>query len=69
MIQELQARGVGLASLTENIDTPSPTAILIVHVFGALAEFERNLIGEREAKTAPAKETHRQRSTDHLKHC
>ena len=52
MIQELQARGVGLASPTENIDTPSPTGILIVHAFGALAEFERNLIGEREAETA-----------------
>ena len=52
MTQELQARGVGVASLTENIDTSSPTGILIVHVFGALAEFERNLIGEREAETA-----------------
>lgn len=46
-LQELQARGVGLASLTETIDTPSPTGKLIVHVFGALAEFERNLIRER----------------------
>ena len=47
MTQELQARGVGLASLTENIDTPSPTGTRTVHVFGALAEFERHLIRER----------------------
>ena len=52
MTQELQARGVGLASLTDKIDTPSPTGTRIVHVFGALAEFERNLTREREAETA-----------------
>lgn len=45
--QELQARGVAFASLTEKIDTQSPTGKLIFHVFGALAEFERNLIRER----------------------
>ena len=50
MTQELQARGVGAASLTENIDTPAPTGTRTVHVFGALAEFERNLIREREAE-------------------
>ena len=55
--QELQARGVGFASLTDKIDTPSPTGTLIVQVFGALAEFERNLIRERtmaSLKTARA---------------
>ena len=52
MTRELQALGVGVASLTENIDTPSPTGTLIVHLFSALAEFEHNLICEREAETA-----------------
>lgn len=47
LTQELQARGIGFASLTEKIDTQSPTGRLIFHVFGALAEFERNLIRER----------------------
>lgn len=58
MTQELQARGVGLAPLTEKIDTPSPTDTLIVQVFGALAEFECNLIRERtmaSLKTARAR--------------
>jgi DNA invertase Pin-like site-specific DNA recombinase len=47
LTQELQARGIGFASLTEKIDTQSPTGRLVFHVFGALAEFERNLIRER----------------------
>lgn len=44
---ELHARGVQLESLTEKIDTGSPSGKLVLHVFGALAEFERNLIRER----------------------
>ncbi|HTY68230.1 MAG TPA: recombinase family protein [Alphaproteobacteria bacterium] len=47
LTQELQVRGIGFASLTEKIDTQSPTGRLVFHVFGALAEFERNLIRER----------------------
>jgi DNA invertase Pin-like site-specific DNA recombinase len=43
----LQDRGVQLISLTENIDTTSTTGKLFFHIFGALAEFERNLIVER----------------------
>jgi DNA invertase Pin-like site-specific DNA recombinase len=47
LTHEYQARGVGFASLTEQIDTRSPTGQLVFHAFGALAEFERNLIRER----------------------
>jgi DNA invertase Pin-like site-specific DNA recombinase len=47
LTQALQGRGVGFASLTERIDTRSPTGQLVFHLFGALAEFERNLIRER----------------------
>ena len=43
----LKKQGVGLKSLHENIDTSTSTGKLIFHVFGALAEFERNLIVER----------------------
>ncbi len=43
----LQARGVGFKSLTESIDTTTSSGKLIFHVFGALAEFERDLIRER----------------------
>ena len=47
LTQDLQARGIAFASLTERIDTRSPTGQLVFHMFGALAEFERNLIRER----------------------
>ena len=43
----LEARGVSFVSLTEAIDTSTPGGRLIFHVFGALAEFERDLIRER----------------------
>jgi hypothetical protein len=42
-----KARGVGFASPTEQIDTRSTTGQLVFHIFGALAEFECNLIRER----------------------
>jgi DNA invertase Pin-like site-specific DNA recombinase len=45
--QDLEKRGVGLRSLQEQIDTTTPGGKLVFHVFGALAEFERDLIRER----------------------
>ena len=46
-ITDLEDRGIGFKSLTENIDTTTSGGKLIFHIFGALAEFERNLIRER----------------------
>lgn len=46
-IAALEARGVGFRSLTEAIDTTTPGGRLIFHVFGALGQFERDLIRER----------------------
>ena len=46
-IEELAERGVGFMSLQESIDTTSAGGRLVFHVFGALAEFERELIRER----------------------
>lgn len=43
----LEQRGIALRSLTESIDTSSPAGRLVFHTFGALAEFERDLIRER----------------------
>ncbi len=46
-MNELEKQEVGFRSLTESIDTTSAGGRLIFHVFGALAEFERELIQER----------------------
>ena len=56
VIADLESREIGFQSLTENIDTTSPTGKLIFHIFGSLAEFERGLIRERvKAGLAAAK--------------
>lgn len=47
IVHDLEEKDVGFRSLTENIDTTSAGGRLVFHVFGALAEFERNLIRER----------------------
>lgn len=44
---ELEEKGIGLRSLIEAIDTTTASGKLTFHIFGALAEFERNLIRER----------------------
>lgn len=46
-VQALQQRGIGFKSLQESIDTTTSGGKLIFHVFGALAEFERDIIRER----------------------
>jgi DNA invertase Pin-like site-specific DNA recombinase len=46
-VRGLEGRGVGFRSLTEGVDTTTPGGTLIFHVFGALAQFERDLIRER----------------------
>ncbi len=43
----LAKRGVGFRSLTEAIDTTTLGGRLIFHIFGALGQFERDLIQER----------------------
>src|SRR3712207_6388362 len=48
-VTTLQDKGIELKSLTEHIDTGTSGGKLIFHLFGALAEFERNLIRERTA--------------------
>ena len=47
LIDGLGKEGAGFQSLSENIDTTTAGGRLIFHVMGALAEFERSLIGER----------------------
>jgi len=47
LIHELDDRGVGFRSLTEAIDTTNAGGKLVLHILGALAEFEHSLIRER----------------------
>jgi DNA invertase Pin-like site-specific DNA recombinase len=47
LVGGLRERGVEFVSLRESIDTTTPGGKLVFHVFGALAEFERDLIRER----------------------
>lgn len=47
VVADLENRGIGFRSITESIDTTTPSGRLIFHVFGALAEFERSIIRER----------------------
>lgn len=46
-INQLDEQKIGFKSLQESIDTTSSSGKLIFHIFGALSEFERNLIRER----------------------
>ena len=43
----LNERGVELHSLTENINTTTPSGKLTFHIFAALAEFERDILRQR----------------------
>jgi DNA invertase Pin-like site-specific DNA recombinase len=46
-VSGMNERGVGFRSLNEQIDTTTSSGKLVFHIFGALAEFERNLIRDR----------------------
>src|SRR5512144_2214577 len=46
-ITALNNRKIGFKSITEAIDTTTSGGKLIFHIFGALAEFERDIIRER----------------------
>lgn len=47
IVNHLHEKGIGFASVQESIDTTTSGGKLVFHVFGALAEFERELIRER----------------------
>ena len=69
LVAQLEEKKVGFRSLQESMDTSSSGGRLIFHVFGALAEFERNLIKDRTNAGLPAarargKTSGRQRKLD-----
>jgi DNA invertase Pin-like site-specific DNA recombinase len=72
LMTELEGQGVGFRSITEAIDTTTPGGKLVFHIFGALAEFERNLIRERtkaglDAARARGKKGGRRKKLDERK--
>ena len=47
VFEELRVRGIEFKSLTESIETTSPHGRMFLHMLGAFAEFEREMIRER----------------------
>ena len=47
IVSLIDGKGADFASLTENLETRSPGGKLIFHIFGALAEWERDIIRTR----------------------
>lgn len=53
----MDGHGVALKSIQESINTSTAAGKIVFHIFGALAEFERNLIRERtKAGLVPVEE-------------
>ena len=46
-LEQFQSLGIDFVSLSENVDTSTPTGKMIFTVLGAVAELERSLIFER----------------------
>ena len=72
LVGDLKERGVEFVSLRESIDTTTPGGKLVFHVFGAVAEFERDLVLERtvaglEAARARGRRGGRPRALDESK--
>lgn len=47
LLDEFKSKGVEFITVTQSIDTTSPSGKLQLQIMGAFAEFERNLISER----------------------
>src|SRR6266487_513544 len=47
LLEDLQALGIAFVSLAEGIDATTPAGKLQMHIWGAIAEFERERIRER----------------------
>ncbi len=48
LVQRLEAKGCGLKILAMNLDTATPTGKLMLNVLGSVAQFEREIMLERQ---------------------
>ena len=48
IVDQIAAKGAGLRILNMNLDTTTPTGTLMLQVLGAVAEFERSMMLERQ---------------------
>ena len=46
-LEQFQALGIDFVSLSENVDTSTPTGKMVFTILGAVAELERSMIVER----------------------
>lgn len=64
IVTALNDRGIGLRSLREALDTTTPAGRLTFHVFGALSEFEADVLRERTRAGLAAARDRGARSTE-----
>ena len=50
IMEQIESKGAGFKSLTENIDTTTSAGKMMMQVVGVFAEFERNMLKERTRK-------------------
>lgn len=72
LVEDFNSKGVNLVSLTENIDTRTPSGRLFFHFMASMAQFERDLISQRvtagmEAAKAEGRHVGRKPSLDRMK--
>lgn len=65
LLQEADRTGVALVSVSETLDTSSAAGRLMVHVLGAIAQWERETIAERTAQALRVKRARGERVSRH----
>lgn len=47
ILEELEENGIAFRSITDNIETETPSGKLLIHIMGSIAEFERSISVQR----------------------
>lgn len=66
LLEEAERSGVALVSVSETLDTGSAAGRLMVHVLGAIAQWERETIAERTTQALRVKRRRGERVSRHL---